>query len=96
MDGLDWMTVARSCRSPLRWPRSGPGLSAAGRCDRGVGVCGATIGFAFFNRPVAKLFLAMSAAANRLLVGWLLLALATGGHWRRRRGASSSSDSPRR
>jgi UDP-N-acetylmuramyl pentapeptide phosphotransferase/UDP-N-acetylglucosamine-1-phosphate transferase len=40
-------------------------------------LCGALIGFAFFNKPVAKLFLGdVGSLPIGLLVGWLLLHLA--------------------
>jgi UDP-N-acetylmuramyl pentapeptide phosphotransferase/UDP-N-acetylglucosamine-1-phosphate transferase len=45
-----------------------------------LALCGATIGFAFFNRPVAKLFLGdIGSLPIGLLLGWLLLVLAGNG-----------------
>jgi UDP-N-acetylmuramyl pentapeptide phosphotransferase/UDP-N-acetylglucosamine-1-phosphate transferase len=42
-----------------------------------MALCGATIGFAFFNWPVAKLFLGdLGSLPIGLLLGWLLLVLA--------------------
>jgi UDP-N-acetylmuramyl pentapeptide phosphotransferase/UDP-N-acetylglucosamine-1-phosphate transferase len=81
MDGLDWMTVAEVV--PIT-----AALAAIG--FRGVllwqdivlslALCGAMIGFAFFNRPVAKLFLGdVGSLPIGLLLGWLLLQLAGGG-----------------
>jgi UDP-N-acetylmuramyl pentapeptide phosphotransferase/UDP-N-acetylglucosamine-1-phosphate transferase len=44
-------------------------------------LCGAMIGFAPFNRPVAKLFLGdVGSLPIGLLVGWLLTLLAGNGH----------------
>jgi UDP-N-acetylmuramyl pentapeptide phosphotransferase/UDP-N-acetylglucosamine-1-phosphate transferase len=43
-------------------------------------LCGAIIGFAFFNRPIAKLFLGdVGSLPIGLLLGWLLLMLAGSG-----------------
>src|SRR5262249_53174997 len=81
MDGLDWMTVvevvpitaalsAIGLLGYLPWPNTAISLA----------LCGATIGFAFFNRPVAKLFLGdVGSLPIGLLLGWLLLALAGSG-----------------
>lgn len=79
MDGLDWMTVAGV----------GPLLAALAI----VGVCGglpvqaaivagalggALLGFAPFNRPVARLFLGdVGSLPIGLLIAWLLIALAS-------------------
>ena len=44
-------------------------------------LCGAMIGFAPFNRPVAQLFLGdVGSLPIGLLLGWLLILLAGGGH----------------
>jgi UDP-N-acetylmuramyl pentapeptide phosphotransferase/UDP-N-acetylglucosamine-1-phosphate transferase len=81
MDGLDWMTVvevvpitaalaAIGSLGYLPWPDTVISL----------GLCGATIGFAYFNRPVAKLFLGdVGSLPIGLLLGWLLLGLAGSG-----------------
>jgi len=46
-----------------------------------LALCGAMIGFAPFNRPVAKLFLGdVGSLPIGLLTGWCLLQLAGGGH----------------
>jgi len=51
-------------------------LSVAGDSHQ-VALCGAMIGFAFFNRPVAKLFLGdVGSLPIGVLLGWLLLVLA--------------------
>jgi UDP-N-acetylmuramyl pentapeptide phosphotransferase/UDP-N-acetylglucosamine-1-phosphate transferase len=81
MDGLDWMTVVEAVPITaalaaigllgyLPWPDTVISLA----------LCGATIGFAFFNRPVAELFLGdVGSLPIGLLLGWLLLVLAGSG-----------------
>ncbi|MBR0826102.1 glycosyltransferase family 4 protein [Bradyrhizobium manausense] len=78
MDGLDLMTVAEvvpvtaallllGLSGDLPWPAA---LIAAS-------LCGAMIGFAPFNRPVAKVFLGdVGSLPIGLLLGWCLLQLA--------------------
>jgi UDP-N-acetylmuramyl pentapeptide phosphotransferase/UDP-N-acetylglucosamine-1-phosphate transferase len=45
-------------------------------------LCGATLGFAYFNRPVAQLFLGdVGSLPIGLLLGWLLVLLGAGGHF---------------
>src|ERR1700704_3984063 len=78
MDGLDWMTVAEvvpitGAMLALGWlgdfPPSATILVAA--------LCGAMVGFAPFNRPVAKIFLGdVGSLPIGLLLGWCLLQLA--------------------
>jgi UDP-N-acetylmuramyl pentapeptide phosphotransferase/UDP-N-acetylglucosamine-1-phosphate transferase len=78
MDGLDWMTVAEvvpitAAMVVLGWfgefPRLATIVAAA--------LCGATVGFAPFNRPVAKVFLGdVGSLPIGLLLGWCLLQLA--------------------
>ena len=81
MDGLDCMTVVEVV------PISGA-LAAIGLIGllswqdvvMSLALCGATIGFAFFNRPVAKLFLGdVGSLPIGLLLGWLLIVLAGNG-----------------
>jgi len=82
MDGIDWMTVAEavpvtgailvlglaSVMAPL------PALVAAA-------LLGAMVGFAPFNKPVARIFLGdVGSLPVGLLLGWLLLQLAAAGH----------------
>jgi UDP-N-acetylmuramyl pentapeptide phosphotransferase/UDP-N-acetylglucosamine-1-phosphate transferase len=58
MDGLDWMTVVEVV--PITAALAAIGLLGYIPWQDTVislALCGATIGFAFFNRPVAKLFL---------------------------------------
>nr|WP_228748321.1 glycosyltransferase family 4 protein [Bradyrhizobium sp. BR 10289] len=78
MDGLDLMTVAEvvpvtaallllGWLGDLSWPAA---LLAAA-------LCGATLGFAPFNKPVAKVFLGdVGSLPIGLLLGWCLLELA--------------------
>src|SRR6201999_164814 len=78
MDGLDWMTVAEvvpitAALVALGWlgdlPASVTLIAAA--------LCGAMVGFAPFNRPVAKVFLGdVGSLPIGLLLGWCLLQLA--------------------
>ncbi len=78
MDGLDWITVAEMVPVTafiglLSWFTDGPfptGLIA-------LVLCGALLGFAPFNKPVARLFLGdVGSLPIGLLVGWMLLELA--------------------
>lgn len=82
MDGLDWLTVAEVVPITAALAALGAlGFLPQDGAIVALALCGATIGFAFFNRPVAKLFLGdVGSLPIGLLVGWLLLALATGGH----------------
>jgi UDP-N-acetylmuramyl pentapeptide phosphotransferase/UDP-N-acetylglucosamine-1-phosphate transferase len=78
MDGLDWMTVAEVVPVTAalvtlglldRFPASATLLAAA--------LCGAMLGFAPFNRPVARVFLGdVGSLPIGLLLGWCLLQLA--------------------
>src|SRR5206468_5619874 len=81
MDGLDWMTVAEvvpitACLAMLGLIGAlpaGPALTAAA-------LLGAMLGFAPFNKPVARLFLGdVGSLPIGLLLGWLLLRLAASG-----------------
>jgi UDP-N-acetylmuramyl pentapeptide phosphotransferase/UDP-N-acetylglucosamine-1-phosphate transferase len=82
MDGLDWMSVAEVVPvtaamvvlgSLSEFPLS-PAIIAAA-------LCGAMIGFAPFNRPVAKIFLGdVGSLPIGLLLGWCLLQLASQQH----------------
>lgn len=78
MDGLDWMTVAEvvpitGAMVALGWlgefPLPATIVAAA--------LCGGMVGFAPFNRPVAKVFLGdVGSLPIGLLLGWCLLQLA--------------------
>jgi UDP-N-acetylmuramyl pentapeptide phosphotransferase/UDP-N-acetylglucosamine-1-phosphate transferase len=81
MDGLDWMTVVEVV--PITAALAALGLLGYLPWENTVitlALCGAMIGFAFFNRPVAKLFLGdVGSLPIGLLLGWLLLMLAGSG-----------------
>jgi UDP-N-acetylmuramyl pentapeptide phosphotransferase/UDP-N-acetylglucosamine-1-phosphate transferase len=81
MDGLDWMTVVEVV--PITGALGVMGLLGYLPWQDAVislALCGATIGFAFFNRPVAKLFLGdVGSLPIGFLLGWLLLVLAGSG-----------------
>jgi len=83
MDGLDWMTVAEVVPvtaalvvlGSLNEFSLSPAIMAAA-------LCGAMIGFAPFNRPVAKIFLGdVGSLPIGLLLGWCLLQLASHQHF---------------
>jgi len=82
MDGLDWMTVAEVVPVTAALALMGAfgalppqGLAAA------LALGGAMIGFAYFNRPVAVLFLGdVGSLPIGLMLGWLLILLAGRGH----------------
>ena len=75
MDGIDWMTAAEvvplaAALAALGWLGALPpyGLVTA------LALGGAMTGFAWFNRPVATLFLGdVGSLPIGLLLGWLLL-----------------------
>ena len=82
MDGIDWMTVAEIV------PVAGvlglfgiTGLLSPQASLVALALCGAMIGFAPFNRPVAQLFLGdVGSLPIGLLLSWLLAVLAGTGH----------------
>jgi UDP-N-acetylmuramyl pentapeptide phosphotransferase/UDP-N-acetylglucosamine-1-phosphate transferase len=82
MDGIDWMTVAEVV------PVAGvlglfgiTGLLPPNASLVALSLCGAMIGFAPFNRPVAQLFLGdVGSLPIGLLLSWLLATLAGTGH----------------
>jgi UDP-N-acetylmuramyl pentapeptide phosphotransferase/UDP-N-acetylglucosamine-1-phosphate transferase len=82
MDGLDWMTVAETLPITVTVALiGGLGLLPMQDVALALALCGAMIGFAYFNRPVAKLFLGdVGSLPIGLLLGWLLLSVAAGGH----------------
>src|ERR1700739_1442476 len=58
MDGLDWMTVAEAVPVTAALAVIGAlGLLPPAATITSLALCGAVIGFAYFNRPVAALFL---------------------------------------
>ena len=83
MDGIDWMTVAEV--APLTSGLVLFGLMAALSREATIvalALCGAVIGFAPCNRPVARLFLGdVGSLPIGLLLGWLLVVLAGTGHF---------------
>jgi UDP-N-acetylmuramyl pentapeptide phosphotransferase/UDP-N-acetylglucosamine-1-phosphate transferase len=82
MDGLDWMTVAEvvpvtAAVALLGLIGATPPLAVL----VAVALLGSMIGFAPFNRPVARLFLGdVGSLPIGLLLGWTLLMLAGRGH----------------
>jgi UDP-N-acetylmuramyl pentapeptide phosphotransferase/UDP-N-acetylglucosamine-1-phosphate transferase len=82
MDGIDWMTVVEVI--PVAGALVALG-SLGALSPEGVVVAlalgGAMAGFAYFNRPAAKLFLGdVGSLPIGLLLGWLLVRLAGAGH----------------
>lgn len=82
MDGIDWMTVAEVV--PIT-----AALALLGFLDIipfqativAFALCGAMLGFAPFNKPVARLFLGdVGSLPIGLLLSWLLILLAASGH----------------
>jgi len=82
MDGIDWMTVAEIV--PVTAALAVFGLMGALPPDATMvafALCGAMIGFAPFNRPVAKLFLGdVGSLPVGLLLTWMLALLADQGN----------------
>jgi UDP-N-acetylmuramyl pentapeptide phosphotransferase/UDP-N-acetylglucosamine-1-phosphate transferase len=82
MDGIDWMTVAEVV--PITTGVALLGMIGAAPPQAvlvALALLGATIGFAPFNRPVARLFLGdVGSLPIGLLLGWVLLMLAQRGH----------------
>jgi UDP-N-acetylmuramyl pentapeptide phosphotransferase/UDP-N-acetylglucosamine-1-phosphate transferase len=82
MDGIDLMTVVEVV--PMTASLALFGIMGALPHDAtlvAVALCGAIIGFAPFNRPVARLFLGdVGSLPIGLLLGWLLVSLAGTGH----------------
>jgi UDP-N-acetylmuramyl pentapeptide phosphotransferase/UDP-N-acetylglucosamine-1-phosphate transferase len=82
MDGIDWMTVAETVPVVgviilLGLLGAVPALPLA----VAVALFGAIIGFAPFNKPVARLFLGdVGSLPIGLLLAWLLFHVAAGGH----------------
>jgi UDP-N-acetylmuramyl pentapeptide phosphotransferase/UDP-N-acetylglucosamine-1-phosphate transferase len=82
MDGIDWMTVAETV------PITGAiillgllGVVPALPLTVAVALFGAIIGFAPFNKPVARLFLGdVGSLPIGLLLAWLLFHVAVNGH----------------
>jgi UDP-N-acetylmuramyl pentapeptide phosphotransferase/UDP-N-acetylglucosamine-1-phosphate transferase len=81
MDGLDWMTVAEVVPATAAIAVIGYlGLLPPPALIVSLALCGAMVGFAYFNRPVAKLFLGdVGSLPIGLVLGWLLVVLAGNG-----------------
>jgi UDP-N-acetylmuramyl pentapeptide phosphotransferase/UDP-N-acetylglucosamine-1-phosphate transferase len=81
MDGIDWLTVTEVVPIAATIGVFGLfGILPPAAIVVSLALCGATIGFAFFNRPVAMLFLGdVGSLPIGLLLGWLLLVLAGNG-----------------
>ena len=82
MDGIDWMTVAEIVPVTAALAVFGlMGVLPAEATIVSIALCGAMIGFAPFNRPVAKLFLGDAGSLPiGLLLAWLLALLAGQGN----------------
>jgi len=82
MDGIDWMTAAEIVPVAAALVALGClGALARDGIDVALALGGAMIGFAYFNRPTAKLFLGdVGSLPIGLVTGWLLVLLAGGGH----------------
>src|SRR6516165_8462619 len=82
MDGIDWMTVAEAVPITAAMVLLGfTGAMTGLPAFIPAAMLGAILGFAPFNRPVARLFLGdVGSLPIGLLLGWLLLQLAGSGH----------------
>jgi UDP-N-acetylmuramyl pentapeptide phosphotransferase/UDP-N-acetylglucosamine-1-phosphate transferase len=83
MDGLDWMTVAEVVPVTAALVLIGmDGALPPAAIVVALALGGATLGFGYFNRPVARLFLGdVGSLPIGLLLGWLLVLLAGSGHF---------------
>jgi UDP-N-acetylmuramyl pentapeptide phosphotransferase/UDP-N-acetylglucosamine-1-phosphate transferase len=81
MDGIDWMTVAEVVPLTASVVLLGqPATVLPQSTILALALLGAMLGFAPFNKPVAKLFLGdVGSLPIGLLLGWLLLQLARDG-----------------
>jgi UDP-N-acetylmuramyl pentapeptide phosphotransferase/UDP-N-acetylglucosamine-1-phosphate transferase len=82
MDGIDWMTVAEFVPVSVGLTVIGLlGALPAYGVVMALALAGGLIGFAPFNRPVARIFLGdVGSLPIGLLFGWLLVLLAGSGH----------------
>lgn len=82
MDGIDWITVAEVVPVSAMLAAFGlMGILPASATLVAFALLGAMIGFAPFNRPVARLFLGdVGSLPVGLLLAWLLIQLAAAGH----------------
>jgi UDP-N-acetylmuramyl pentapeptide phosphotransferase/UDP-N-acetylglucosamine-1-phosphate transferase len=81
MDGLDWMTAAEVVPVTAALAAIGLlGILPSWAIAVSLSLCGAMIGFAYFNRPVARLFLGdVGSLPIGLMLGWLLVLVAGSG-----------------
>jgi UDP-N-acetylmuramyl pentapeptide phosphotransferase/UDP-N-acetylglucosamine-1-phosphate transferase len=82
MDGVDWMTIAEFVPIAVGLALIGMlGVLPLHGTVVALALCGGLIGFAPFNRPVARIFLGdVGSLPIGLLFGWLLLLVAGKGH----------------
>jgi UDP-N-acetylmuramyl pentapeptide phosphotransferase/UDP-N-acetylglucosamine-1-phosphate transferase len=82
MDGIDWMTAAEVIPLTATLALLGAAHALpAYAVFLAVTLGGALLGFGYFNRPVARVFLGdVGSLPIGLLLGWLLVLLAGGGH----------------
>ena len=82
MDGIDWMTVAEFVPITVGLTLIGfLGALPAHGMVVAVALCGGLIGFAPFNKPVARIFLGdVGSLPIGLLLSWLLVLLAGNGN----------------
>jgi UDP-N-acetylmuramyl pentapeptide phosphotransferase/UDP-N-acetylglucosamine-1-phosphate transferase len=82
MDGLDWITVAEVVPVTAALVLIGfSGQLPVSTALIAAALCGAMLGFAPFNRPVAKMFLGdVGSLPIGLLLGWCFLQLAYTNH----------------
>jgi UDP-N-acetylmuramyl pentapeptide phosphotransferase/UDP-N-acetylglucosamine-1-phosphate transferase len=82
MDGIDWITAAETIPITAFIALFGVfGASSPVETIVALALCGAMLGFAPLNRPVAKMFLGdVGSLAIGLLLAWMLIGLAGRGH----------------
>ncbi|RDV05110.1 MraY family glycosyltransferase [Undibacter mobilis] len=82
MDGIDWITAAETVPVTAFIALFGVfGATSPTEAVVALALCGAMIGFAPLNRPVAKMFLGdVGSLAIGLLMAWMLVELAGRGH----------------
>jgi len=82
MDGIDWMTVAEFVPITVGLTFIGYlGALPAHGIVVALALCGGLIGFAPFNKPVARIFLGdVGSLPIGLLLSWLLILVAGRGH----------------
>jgi UDP-N-acetylmuramyl pentapeptide phosphotransferase/UDP-N-acetylglucosamine-1-phosphate transferase len=83
MDGIDWITVVETVPVTATLAAfGGAGLLSPGPAIVAAALCGAYLGFAPFNRPVAKVFLGdVGSLPTGLLLAWCLFDLAAHGQF---------------